>query len=158
MARLDRGAVGWQGLATDQLPAHWRGAARHGDRAERHTHYRVPPGQRRSPEVLTRDGAGALAAVGFVAPHRLNGVRLARQGNVLQAGPGALIAVFAGGGVVPAVLEAGQVARVGDRLGVLVAGDDAVAVQVAVPKRVVGLVDRIPAAAGALLGHVGHER
>src|SRR5712692_3780543 len=53
--------------------------------------------------VLTGNGASSLAAVGFVAPHRLNGVRLTRQGDVLETGPGALIAVFAGCGVVPAV-------------------------------------------------------
>src|SRR5229473_538892 len=101
-------------------------------------------------ERLAGDGAGSLAAVGFVAPHRLNGVRLAREGDVLQARPGALVAVFAGGRVVPTILEASQVARIGNRLGVLVAGDDAVAIQVAMAKRVVLLVDRIRAAARAL--------
>src|ERR1700737_5068502 len=77
--------------------------------------------------------------------------------DVRQAGPGALIAVFAARGVVPAVLHAIVIVRVGDGLLDFVHRDDAVAVVVAVPIGVVGLVDEVLSAAGALLRDIRHE-
>src|ERR1700674_3146727 len=80
------------------------------------------------------------------------------QRNVLAALPGALVAVLAGLNVIPAVLRTHLVVRIGNRLSVLVARDDAVAVEIPVAEGVVLRVDRIGAASRALLRHVGHER
>src|ERR1700674_450949 len=79
------------------------------------------------------------------------------QGDVLQSGPCALVTVLARLDVVPTVLGSHLVVRVGDRLRVFVAGDDAVTVEIAVAERVVG-VYRVGAASSSLLGHVGDER
>ena len=59
--------------------------------------------------------------------------------------PGALVGVLAALGVVPAVLDREEVVRVGDRLGVLVADDDALAVEDAVAERVARRVDVVHA-------------
>jgi len=56
------------------------------------------------------------------------------HGDVGQIGPGALVAVLTPLDVVPAVLIAREVVRIGNRLGILVADDDAVSVEDAVPK------------------------
>jgi hypothetical protein len=98
-----------------------------------------------------------LAAIRFVAPKRLDGKAVAAQADVLQTGPGALVAVLAGLDVVPAILGAHLIVGIGHGFGIFVTGDDAVAVQVPVAECIVGLVDRVAAAAGALFGHVRHE-
>src|SRR5947209_950928 len=88
---------------------------------------------------LSTDGAGALAAVGLIAPERLHREGGFAEGDILQSDPGALVAVLAGRDIVPAVLCPHLVAGVGHRLGVFVAGHDAVAVEVAVPEGIVGI-------------------
>src|SRR4030081_3805866 len=95
--------------------------------------------------------AAARSAVGFVAPERLEGEVLGAERHVLQPGPCALIAVLAGRRVVPAVLHAVVIVRVGDRLLYLMHRDDAVAVEITVAVGVIGRVDIVLAAAGALL-------
>lgn len=63
--------------------------------------------------------------------------------DVLRLDQGALVGVLAAGGVVPAVLVRGEVVWVGDRLGVLVTNDDAVAVEDPVAERVARRVDKV---------------
>src|SRR5581483_10423415 len=88
------------------------------------------PRQGRGQNVRSaRDRAAVLAGVErLVAPHRLHGEQVLAELDVLRLDPGALVAVLAPGGVVPAVLVGEEVVRIGHGLGVLVAGDDAVAV------------------------------
>ena len=72
-----------------------------------------------------------------------------------SGGPGALVAVLATGGVVPAVLVREEVVRVGDRLGVLVTDHDAPAVEDPVAERVARGVDEVlPAGVAAERGPV----
>src|SRR2546421_104936 len=86
---------------------------------------------------LARDGAAVLAGVeGLVAPGRLDRELVPGKRDVLRVVPGALVRVFAGRVVVPAVLNREEVVRVRDRLGVLVADHDAVAVENAVSEGV----------------------
>src|SRR5204862_2792101 len=83
--------------------------------------------------LLTRDRAAVLAGVeGLVAPGWLDGELVSAQRDVLGVVPGALVRVLARRRVVPAVLDGEEVVRIGHRLRVLVADDDAVAVEDAV--------------------------
>src|SRR6185436_2173808 len=81
---------------------------------------------------LATDRAGALSAIGFVAPHCLHGIRLTRERDVL---------------------EAIQIAGIGDRLNIFVPGDDAVTIQIAMPKGIVILVHPVTAARSASFRH-----
>src|SRR4029077_8753713 len=97
---------------------------------------------------LARDCAAVLAGVvGLVAPRGLDRELVAGEGDVLGLDPGALVGVLAALGVVPAILDGGEVVRIRDRFGVLVADDDAPAVEDAVAEGVAGRVDVVESAA-----------
>src|SRR6059036_1210218 len=100
---------------------------------------------------LPRDDAAAAAAIEvLVAPHRLHGVDMRAERDVLRVHPRALVAVFAPLRVVPAVLDRGEVVGIGDGLGVLVAGDDGPAVEDAVAESIARCIHVMHAApAGA---------
>src|SRR6266851_6720649 len=87
----------------------------------------------------------------LVAPQRLHRERsVIIHGNIRETRPRAFVAVFASLRVVPTVLNGGKIVRVGDRFGVLVSGDNAVAVEDTVAKAIAGYVHGIhSAAAGA---------
>src|SRR5207248_9318052 len=99
--------------------------------------------------TLARNRAAVLAGVeGLVRPRRLDGVLVPRERDVLEVVPGALVGVLTRRRVVPAVLDREEVVRIGDGLGVLVADDDRVAVEDAVPEGVRRRIDAVgPAAA-----------
>src|ERR1051326_1469612 len=106
-------------------------------------------------KCLPRDRAAVLARVErLVAPRGLYGELVAGERDVLQLEPRALVAVLARLRVVPPVLDAEEVVRVGDRLGVLVAGDDRPAVEDAVAERVARAVHTVHPAALAEPGPV----
>src|SRR5579859_6319621 len=93
-----------------------------------------------------RDDAAACAAVESVAPQRLHRVVVRAEGDVLRGAlarrdPGALVRVLLAAAVQPAAV--GE--RVGGRLGVLMAGDDGISVEVTVAEGVVGAVDEVHA-------------
>ncbi len=87
----------------------------------------------------------------LVAPqglHRERGVIIHR--NITKTLPRTLVTVLAPLHVVPAVLDAGKIVWVGDTLGVLVPGDDAVAIEDPVAKAIADHVHRVHStAAGA---------
>src|SRR6202035_533059 len=86
-----------------------------------------------------------------VAPQRLHGeLGVIAHGDVGQIGPGALVTVLAPLDVVPSVLNAREVIGIGNRLGILVADDNAVSVEDSVAEAVADYVDGIHSAtAGA---------
>src|SRR5205814_1936277 len=125
--------------------------ARSPDGAEGRT--RTPPGPPLSSSP--RDGAAVLAGVErFVAPRRLDRELVPAQLDVLHLDPRALVGVLAGLIVVPAVLDGEEVVRIGHCLGVLVADDDAPAVEDPVPEGVAVRVDDVHAASLAESGPV----
>src|SRR6202007_381396 len=67
--------------------------------------------------------------------------------DIRQIGPGAFVAGLVALRVVPAVLYGGEVVGIGDRFGVLMANDDAVAVKDPVAEAVADYIHRIHPAA-----------
>src|SRR5690348_17013130 len=95
----------------------------------------------REEELAPDDAAVAGRVEGLVAPERLHRERVRSERDVLRVQPRTLVAVLTARCVVPAVLVAQEVVRVGDGLSVLVTGDDRVAVEDAVAERIAGRVD-----------------
>src|SRR5438045_6421369 len=91
-----------------------------------------PPRDLRTDQELTGEDATSRSAVRLVAPQGLEGEVLGAERDVLQPGPGTLVAVLTGRSIVPAVLHAVVIVRVRDGLFDLVHRHDAVAVEVAV--------------------------
>src|SRR4051812_29543507 len=92
------------------------------------------------------DAAVAGCVEGLVAPHGLHGELVTAECDVRRVRrPGAFVAVLTPLRVEPPVLPRRDVVRVGDRLRVLVTGNDRPAVEDPVSERVRGGVDEVHA-------------
>src|SRR2546430_10070354 len=120
--------------------------------------FEKPPRDLRADQELTGEDAASRSAVRLVAPQRLESEVLGAERDVLQPGPGTLVAVLTGRSIVPAVLHAVVIVRVRDGLFDLVHRHNAVAIEITMTVGVIGRVDVVLTTAGALFRHVRHER